>query len=152
MSRKRRLTAAQTARVVSLNAKGLQAGEIAEAVGISADSVRKILKIKKEVVNVRGHTENNGDLKKTKNIGGGGSSDIVKPSEEPGLCDDHVKNSDGIKFIGGSKHTEKGENGTMKNESEKKEKEDFEYECPKCHRQFNGDPSTCPGCGASLEV
>lgn len=33
----------------------------------------------------------------------------------------------------------------------KETKESFEWECPKCHHQFNGDPEKCPKCGAELQ-
>ena len=30
------------------------------------------------------------------------------------------------------------------------EKEEFEYECPHCHYEFNSRSDTCPSCGGSL--
>ena len=34
---------------------------------------------------------------------------------------------------------------------DKEQKEEFEYECPHCHREFNGVLEKCPYCGTSLE-
>ena len=51
---------------------------------------------------------------------------------------------EGIKFIGGKKHMGK------KGENQDQAPEEFEYECPHCHHEFNEKSDTCPSCGGSL--
>lgn len=63
---------------------------------------------------------------------------------------------DKIVFIGGKKHKGKNtkksgsenENDTMTKEETQQE---FEWECPKCGHQWDGNPDKCPKCEAELQ-
>ena len=74
---------------------------------------------------------------------GGESADPsqgIHPTGETG-GDPDAGQATGIKFIGGKKHM--GKKGDP-------DPEEFEYECPHCHHEFNEKSDTCPSCGGSL--
>jgi hypothetical protein len=98
---------------------------------------KETIKPKKEA----GKTGGDGDPSPGKNIG----EMPPDPGNAPEGSEGPTGNtqSNGIKFIGGKK-----------NMANKKENdpgpEEFEYECPHCHHEFNERSDTCPSCGGSL--
>ena len=142
------LTEETKKRIIQLIAAGLSDTEIGLALKISADSVRKIRKQKGEKKHVGESEDHHGSKQKTRSRGIE-DPDGDKPAEDKWPAGDHVKDivpaGESISFIGGKKH-QHGGHKTMN-----KEKEELEWECPKCHHQFNGEPKKCPKCGADLQ-
>jgi len=147
MPRGRVLTAETKKKILKLIVVGLTDGEIAAALKISSDVVHKMRKnkdVKKDVgepKNIHGSEQKTGKQRRP------GDPDSNKPAEDRRPAGDHVEDivsaGDRINFTGGKKH---GGNETMN-----KEKEEFEYECPACHHQWNGSPAACPKCGKLLQ-
>ena len=147
MPRGRVLTEEIKKRIGELADRGLTAGEIAGALRINTDTVRKYLEVKKDV----GEPENHHGSEQKAGKRGDRDPDSHQPAEDRRPAIDHTENiipagGEKITFIGGKKHQ-----GGKTDMSNKEGKEDFEYECPKCHHQFNGTPDKCPKCGAELQ-
>jgi len=150
MPRGRVLTAETKKKILKLIVVGLTDGEIAAALKISSDVVHKMRKNtggKKDV----GEPENHSGFKQKTRARGDQDPDRNKPQEKPGESRDRSENNipagETITFTGGKKHKQNGGSETMN----KNEKEEFEYECPACHHQWNGSPAECPKCGKLLQ-
>ena len=142
------LTAEIKKRIRELADRGLTAGEIAGALHINTDTVRKYLDVKKEVKNVvRKSIKNIGSEKTDRKRGAGDPGDSLseKGGREPEhhTPDDHAAGKT-ISFTGRKKH---GGSETMNKEKE----ESFEWECPTCHHQWNGSAAECPKCHKLLQ-
>ena len=148
MPRGRVLTEETKKKIQKLIIVGLTDGEIAAALKISSDVVHKLRKKKEEKTDVGKPENHHGSEQKTRKRRPR-DPDGHKPAEDRRPASDHVENivsaGDRITFTGGKKH----QGG--KTDMSKDGKEEFEFECPKCHHQFNGDPSKCPKCGADLQ-
>lgn len=148
MPRGRVLTEEIKKRIGELADRGLTAGEIAGALRIDTDTVRKYMEVKKHG-NVRRNVENPGSEKTDRERGAGAPGESIDRKEsresEHHTTDDHTAGEGKITFTGGKKHKQGG------SETMNKEKEEFEWECPKCHHQFNGSHDKCPKCGADLQ-
>jgi len=152
MAKRKLITQDQKKRIADLLAKGLSDSEVAGAMKINSETVRKyrldnniIAKKAKKIV--RKLDKNIGSEKTDRDDGAGAPGDPLynKGGREP---DDHTTGDHSIGkaicFTGGRK---KHGGDTMKNE----EKEEKDYTCPKCGGEFNGKPVKCPSCGVDLE-
>lgn len=84
-----------------------------------------------------------------------------KEKQEPEIPTEHPKNEEiGIEPRDPSKYKDPGlqDNEEPKDENEKdaamtgeEENQDYEYECPGCHHQFNEVLENCPRCGIQLD-
>ena len=146
MSRGRVLTEVIKKRILELADHELNVTEIAGALHINSDTVRKYLGGKKDVGKLKDH---HGSKQKTRKRRPG-DPDSDKHKEDPGKPIDQSKDlvsaGESINFTGGKKY--QGGTDTM-NKKEDPEKE-LEWECPACHHKFDGDPSKCPNCGKFL--
>lgn len=110
----------------------LSVGAIAENLGVSLRTVH----------NYKDHTEELPSESivepENKSIKSDGSLDS---NEEALSNDDHIEEPKRINFIGGKKF-----------KTEEPEKEEFDWECPDCGHEFNGDLSHCPNCGIELDL
>ncbi len=151
MPRGRALTAEIKKKIQQLIIVGLSDTEIGLALKISSDVVHKLRKNKdvKKHGNVRRNVENHGSEKTDRERGAGAPGDSIDRKENR-ESDNHVTSDhtagETINFTGGKKH-QKGGSETMNKES----KEDFEFECPFCHHQWNGSAAECPKCGKLLQ-
>lgn len=149
MPRGRVLTEETKKKIQKLIIVGLSDTEIGAALKISSDVVHKLRKnkdVKKDV----GEPENHHGSKQKTGKRRPRDTDSHKPSEDQQPVVDHIENTvpageKKLIFTGGKKH--KG----GKTDMSKDGKEDFEFECPKCHHQFNGSPDKCPKCNAELQ-
>ncbi|EMR75603.1 hypothetical protein MBGDF03_00150 [Thermoplasmatales archaeon SCGC AB-540-F20] len=62
-------------------------------------------------------------------------------TERPSPDNDNEDEPERINFIGGRKF-----------KTEEPEKEEFDWECPDCGHEFNGNPSNCPECGVEFDL
>jgi rubrerythrin len=151
MPRGRVLTEETKKKIQKLIIVGLSDTEIGAALKISSDVVHKLRKNKdvKKDGNVRRNVENHGSEKTDRERGAETTGDSIDRKERR-ESDHHVTSEhtagETITFTGGKKHLKNGGSETMN-----KEKEEFEFECPKCHNQWNGSPNKCPKCGADLQ-
>jgi rubrerythrin len=152
MARRSFITQAQKDRIAALAASGLSISEIAGALKISADTVRnEIIKQRMEVKNVEKHKSTVGSEKTDRKRSRPGAPSDPKPAEnrgepQPHSTNDHSDGETSISFVGGKRH--KGEGEKMSKDGTK---EEFDWECPSCHHQFNGNPDKCPKCGKDLQ-
>lgn len=144
MARGRVLTEEIKKRIRELAAKDLNVKEIAGALKINVDTVRKYMEAKKDVrepENVPGPEKKAG--KRRPRIP---RSDQAAESGEQPCPNSQYSSSERINFTGGKKHLNNGGSETMT-----KDEKDFDFECPKCHHKWNGSPEKCPKCGAELQ-
>ena len=143
MPRGRVLTEGIKKRIKELVEKGLSDPEIAGALRIDKDTVYKY---KGEKTDVQQNKIDPGPVEADrKRRHRAPSPDHDQKDGEQPCPNSQFNSSERIEFIGGKKHV--GENETMTKEG----KEDLEFECPKCHHQWNGKPDKCPSCGAELQ-
>jgi rubrerythrin len=135
-------------RIVELAAHGLTDGEIAGALRISSDVVKKYRGEKKDgSESTKSNIEAAGPKRPAGSRRHRDPGDNLGEKEPGESCNNnHDLAGEKIVFVGGKKHGDK----TMKNE-QKEGKEEFEWECPGCHHQWNGTPDKCPKCGKELK-
>jgi hypothetical protein len=131
-------------RITELAGKGLSDPEIAGALKIDTDTVRKY---KGEKTDVQQNKVDPGPVKADRERRHRASRKRDDQKEgEPACPNSQYPTTDGdrINFVGGKKH-----GGEMTKDGNNKE--DFEYECPACHHQWNGNPAECPKCHKLLQ-
>jgi rubrerythrin len=151
MAKRKLITQDQKTRIADLAAKGLTDIEIAGALKIAADTVRKYkqkMEVKKDgSESTKSNIEAAGPKRPAGSRRHRDPGDNLGEKEPGESCNNnHDLAGEKIVFVGGKKHGDK----TMKNE-QKEGKEEFEWECPGCHHQWNGTPDKCPKCGKELK-
>ena len=144
MPRGRVLTEEIKKRIAELADRGLSNHEISGALRIDTDTVNKY---RGEKTDVQQNKVDPGPVKThRKRRHRAPSEDHDQKDGEQPCPNSQFNSAERIEFVGGKKHVNSGDESMSKDEKEEKE-----YECPKCHHQFNGDPSKCPKCGAELQ-
>jgi rubrerythrin len=157
MAKRKLITLDQKKRIADLVVKGLSDSEVAGALKISSETVRKIRLdnniVAKEVKKnepIRRHVENNGSEKTDRERGAGAPGDPIRREEsrepEHHNSDDHTAGEGKITFTGGKKHQQGG-----KTDMSKEGKEEFDWKCPKCGHEWNGSADECPQCKTKLQ-
>lgn len=149
-----KLTDKKLAKIQILIDQGFSNTEIARAIGVSGETIRKfrggnnIVKKRKKNNGASEISRKRGDRNTRDNRGksrkrepkpvdtdpsaiGSGPINLKEPERETG--------ENGINFIGGKK--------TMGKETDPEK----EWTCPSCGAEFNGTPEKCPSCGKELD-
>lgn len=147
MPRGRVLTAEIKIRIGELNDRGLTAGEIAGALRINKDTVRKYLEVKKDVQQNKTNPGPAETDRERRHRAPRKRQDQKEPGETSPDSQHH--STERINFIGGKKHLKTGGSENMNKKEE--ETETIRYVCPKCNHKWVGSPDKCPSCGVELQ-